>query len=257
MTPAGEPPAAPDDQVARLREELYRERSRSAELARQVQALRETSSFRFGHAVARGLQGGARFWIGRAVARGLLASLRRSLSQPDRAGAGRRRRANVIVFVAWGADEAALEQLGGQVDRLQAIVVGFQPVFLLDASSFEPIRRRGHRVEYIVSLAEWASHRPAHTWSAYVTERVAAIMAQYAPRIVVVRDSGEGPSPLEQGVFDAILVPSVGRSGDNLLGSPDPADDTFAGLVADLLEPVASPVTPASRRRRGRARRST
>ena len=217
------------DELAAVRDALRAERARSRTLERELRSLRTSASFRLGHSlviVTRAV-GGVR--PGRGFLRRLLTVVRGSGGEQDRPAGG-----GTVMFVAWGADPDRLERLVSRVERLRAVLVDLEPVFLLDATEIDPILRTGHRVEHVTGLDEWRRHRPAHTWGRYVVDRVAEAMAEHRPRAVVVVESGTAPGAIEQGVLDAVILPSLGGSEDNLLvpgGSGTPRT-----LVLELLE---------------------
>jgi hypothetical protein len=212
----------------RLREELREARLRNEALEHALRAVRASTSFRFGHAVALALGAGWRIRPVRSAARALLRR-RQPAVAPQARG-----RPDVVLFVAWGAGEARLEHLAGRVAELEAILVRMRPVFVVDTSEFAPITARGYAVEYVIPLEEWRLRRAPHEWGAHVTARMAAIAAEHEPGTVVVLEGDEGRSAIEQGVLDSLVLPSLAKGADNLLGPLDPETETPAALARAL-----------------------
>lgn len=240
------------DLQERLRSELDDARAHAAALQREVDALRASSSFRFGHAVAMALQTVARLRSARAVLAWLTARRERR-TVPERRPAGPR----TVLFIAWGLDDAGVERVVRRIERLQAVLVWFEPVLLLDSPSVEPVRRRGLAFEHIVSLQEWSRHRPAHDWSAYAGERTAAIARDHRPDVVIAFEPPEGIGALEQGILDALIVPALAESDDNLVLAPETVGEPVGDAAELLLRDALSAPPPRTPRPDGPARGPT
>lgn len=206
-----------------LRSQLKVEKARSAALERDLETLRSSEAFRIGHALVEGLLGRLR-WNARALRPAIGHRLRRgaagattqqSVAQTTTGGVQHAEERNVVLFLAWGTDEEALEKHVERVSRLQAMLVDVHPLFVVDTTAFEPISEHGYPVEYLIPLAEWREHRPPQEWGAYVTQRISALCEQHRPRTVVVLDGGSPVTALDQGVLNSILLPSLGESEDN------------------------------------------
>jgi hypothetical protein len=238
-----------DEHEERLRAELADARARAAALRRDVEALRESGSFRLGHAVATALQTVLRLRSARAGLAWLLARRDRSAARPHVAGPRR------VLFVAWGLDEPGVEQVVERIERLRAVLVWFEPILVLDSPAVEPARRRGLAFEHIASRSEWARHRSAYEWSEYAGERMAAIAREREPDVVVVFEAPGGTGALEQGILDPLIVPAVAFSDDNLVAAPDIVGEPI-GDAAELLLRDALSAQPPRRPRRGGAARA-
>jgi len=246
--------------AARAQEELYvelrRERARRAELEREVAALRASTSFRFGQALALSLRGVARRETGRAALAGARRMLRRAAGPaPVLAtdAAPEPPRTEVVAFLSWGLEGAELERVADRIGRLHLVLGDFEPLVILDALDPEPVRRRGLRFEYVVGLREWRRHRPAHDWGRYLTRRLGALADVHRPRLVVALEDASGPGALEQGVLDALVVPSLADTEDNLFAAarPEPPRALAEALLAESARDA--PVRAPRRRRRRRA----
>jgi hypothetical protein len=222
------------DHEERLRTELADARAQAAALQREVEALRRSSSFRFGHAVATALQSVLRLRSARAVGTWLLAGRERRAKPPPQASGPR-----TVLFIAWGLDEAGVEHVARRIERLQAVLVWFEPVVVLDTPAVEPVRRRGLAFEHIESRGEWTRHRSAYEWSEYASARMAEIVREREPDVVVVLESPDRPGALEQGILDPLIIPAVAVSDDNLMPTPDtlgePVGDATELLLRDAL----------------------
>lgn len=200
----------------KLRSELDRERARSASLERELRVLRSSESFRLGHRLVWALERLPRRpaamtrWIAERARSGPGGG---AGAQEDAGGPGADRTG--VLFVAWGASEELLREYVARVRRLQAQLVDVAPVFLVDSEALEPLRGTGWAVEYVIPLADWRRHRPAQEWGAYVTKRVASLSGRHALRTVVLLEDAGGA--LDQGVLDALVLPALGASDDNLL----------------------------------------
>lgn len=141
-----------------------------------------------------------------------------------------------MLFIAWGADEERLALLVERVARLHTILVRLRPVFVVDSSCIEPIVARGYPVEHLIALEDWRARRAPHEWGAYVTDRMAEIVGEHHPGAVVVLEAADGRSALEQGVLDALVVPTLMTGDDNLLSALDPEAEAPGALARSLLE---------------------
>jgi len=206
-----------------LRSQLKVEKARSAALERDLEALRSSEAFRIGHALVEGLLGRLR-WnvralrpaIGHWLRRGAPgASSQESVAHTPTRGDVELEGQNVVLFIAWGMDEADLEQHVERVNRLQAMLIDVQPLFVVDTTAFDPIRERGYPVEYLIPLVEWRERRPPQEWGAYVTQRISALREEHRPRTVIVLDGPSSVTALEQGVINSILLPGLGETDDN------------------------------------------
>jgi hypothetical protein len=201
-----------------LRAELDRERARSASLDRELSDLRASESFRLGHRLVAALERLPRRPA--AVTRWIVERARSgSGGQAQASGPGLQGAPQTgVLFIAWGASEAQLRESVARVRRLEAQLVDLTPVFLVDSTALGPLRGTGWAVEYVIPLADWRRHRPAHEWGAYVTKRVGSLRGRHALRTVVLLEDAGGA--LEQGVLDALVLPALGISDDNLLERP-------------------------------------
>jgi len=213
-----------------LRDELERADARSVALRREVEVLRSSESFRIGHALVTvlgkrvlmrpsALVRGAVAALPPRRARDVAATTRRLPRRwwPSERGdtSSRPQRRNTALFVAWGADEERLIEYAERVARLQTMLVDLEPVFLVDTTAIGPLHAHGYRCEYVIALDEWRLRRPPYEWAEYVTERVAELRSVHQPRAVVVFEREDVMSALEQGVLNAIVLPSIGSGDDN------------------------------------------
>jgi hypothetical protein len=217
--------AAEQFAIARTEEELRArlglEQARSAALERDLETLRSSEAFRIGHALVEGVQARLRWNVlgmihatGERLRRGRPA---RGVDARPQARGGQAHRGSVTMFVAWGVQESRLEDYASRVERLQAVLVEFRPLFVVDSLEAEPVRRRGYPIEYLVPLTEWSEHRPAHEWGPYVTQRMAEVQRRHQPGAVVILEGASAPSALDQGLLNPILLPSIGEGDDNQL----------------------------------------
>lgn len=211
-----------------LRDEVEHERARTAALRSELDVLRSSESFRIGHALVTAMEkrllvrpsAVARATLGALTprrSRGGSASAKRLARGSAAAKPPRPRPGNVALFVAWGADEARLAEYAERIERVKTMLVDVDPVLLVDTTAIGPLRERGYRCEYLIPLEEWEQRRAPHEWAAYVTDRVAALRRAYRPRTVIVFEREGVASALEQGVLNAILLPSMGSGDDNRL----------------------------------------
>jgi hypothetical protein len=202
----------------KLRSELDRERARSASLERDMRALRSSESFRLGHRLVWALErlprrpaAATRWMVERARARSARRDETGALPGAGVDDAGR----SAVLFIAWGVSEPRLRDHVARVRRLETQLVDLTPVFLVDSEALEPLRGTGWAVEYVIPLADWRRHRPAHEWGDYVAKRVGSLRERHGLRTVVLLENADGA--LDQGVLDAVVLPGLGASDDNLL----------------------------------------
>jgi hypothetical protein len=193
------------------------------ELAAQLEAIRDSESFRIGHTIVRALRpfrslsrrrGPRRGPLGRAFA-SLLRRRRSSAPEELAIPAGDRLlgplndNPSTAMFIAWGLDGGQLATLTAEVAELQLMLRDFKPVFLTDSDFWEPFHEYGYWFEYIPPFEEWTRHNDRTAWPDYVSERIGSIIATYRPRHVVVYESGPLGETLRQGVLNSVL----GRRG--------------------------------------------
>lgn len=223
-----------------LRTALEGERHLRVAAEAEVDALRASLSFRVGSSVVLAVKAAQRHRPGRASARAAVRGLRyRRAEAPLATPAGTpgaHAPAGTVLFVAWQADADAVLRLAERVERLHAVLVGFRPLFLVDSEHVAPLRARGYPFEYLIPLDEWRQVRAPADWGAYVTAQVAALAAEHRPALIVVLDSPERASPLDQGVLDALVLPGLALTDDNLIVPPISGAEAFSELVEELLE---------------------
>jgi hypothetical protein len=226
-----EPPAAEgtraNEQPLEPEAEQPYEQAEAEELAAQLEAIRESESFRIGHAIVRFLRGPRalrrRPWtrtprkqgaLRRAIAslRGREAALER---EPLEIPPGNHllgplnNKHSTVMFIAWGLDQDKLATLIREVAQLQLMLRDFKPLFITDSDFWDPFFEYGYWFEYIPPFEEWTRSNDPIAWPDYVGERTASIMATYRPRRVVVYEGGPVGEVLRRGVLNSV----IGRPG--------------------------------------------
>jgi hypothetical protein len=191
------------------------------ELAAQLEAIRESESFRIGHAIVRTLRGPLMLRRRRPLPRSggtlrrAIASLRSGEGAPDREPlaipAGNRllgplnEKHSTVMFIAWGLERDELVTLTAEVARLQLMLRDFKPLFVTDSDFWDPFSEHGYWFEYVPPFEEWTRHNDATAWPDYVSERMGSIISTYRPGRVVVYEGGPVGDALRRGVLNSIL----------------------------------------------------
>jgi hypothetical protein len=197
-----------------------------ADLAAQLEATRQSESYRLGHAIVRTFTSpvqtlrrlGSRRGASRRGSAPRRAQSRRGSSERtgdagafpipggDRTAGPLFERASTTMFVAWGLSADELRSLADDVSRLQLMLRDFKPLFVTDSQTWSGFQEHGYWFEYIPSAEEWRHHHDPDEWPEYIAGRMDSIIATYAPdRIVVYDHDGTANQALRSGVLNSIV----------------------------------------------------
>lgn len=90
----------------------------------------------------------------------------------------------VVLFVALGLDGCALSRFVERVVLAQTSM-SFAPLFVVDCSDFEELRRHSYLFEYVPIRNEWIERSGRHDWDAYLSERLRTLVVDYDPDTVL------------------------------------------------------------------------
>ena len=220
--PVSGAPETEAESWAMLAKTQARQQREVEDLVAQLDALRESESFRVGHALVRAFRSpasalrrerGQRARGGRL--RRAVSSLRAKPEAIDRGPlpipAGTRLlgplndKPSTTMFLAWGLSPQGLQSLTDDVARLQLMLRDFKPLFVTDSDFWTPFEHYGYWFEYIPPADEWIRHSEAIDWPRYVSERIGSIIDTYEPRGTIVYENGTTGEALRQGVLNSIV----------------------------------------------------
>jgi hypothetical protein len=112
---------------------------------------------------------------------------------------------STTMFLIWGFSGDDLASLVNDVARMQMMKRDFNPLFVTDADTWAPFQEHGYWFEYIPPADEWMEHNPDTGWSEFVTERIDAIVATYAPDRIVVYEDTNKREALKRGVLNGVV----------------------------------------------------
>jgi len=221
------------------------------DLRAQLEALRQSESFRLGHRIV----GAFRPLAALRARRRRRGTATRS-SPTSRAGRKARKvkrfpvppgrqilgplndRHSTTMFLVWGYRPEELESLIDEVARLQLMLNDFKPLFVTDSTHWSAFHRHGYWFEYIPPADEWMNYHEPTEWPDYISERIESIVATYLPDRLLVYEKGDGLKALKRGVLNRIVTARPRETVRPKLpppegqGSHDPAGLRTSGFPA-------------------------
>lgn len=219
--PSGPPGSEAEEWAALDKVQASHERE-VEELVAQLDALRESESYRLGHAIVRTFRFPA--WALRREPRqkGRAGRLRRAVSslggrtqaidrEPLPVPEGKRllgplnEKHTTTMFMAWGLSADELQSLIDEIARLQLMLRDFKPVFVTDSDFWSPFEHYGYWFEYIPPADEWTRHGEATDWPSYVSARIGSIIKTYDPKSILIYEGGTVGEALRRGVLNSVV----------------------------------------------------
>jgi hypothetical protein len=185
------------------------------DLREQLEAIRQSASFRVGHALVRMFRPMMAERVRRRNRRRASDDgAKRAPSEQQRfpIPEGRRLLGPLndkhcrTMFVVWGYSPDELDSLTDEIARLQLMLRDFKPLFVTDSDHWSAFQRHGYWFEYIPPAEDWTDHLERTEWPAYVSRRMDSIIATYRPDRIVVYDDGKDRDALKSGVLNQIVA---------------------------------------------------
>jgi hypothetical protein len=234
------------------------------DLRAQVEALRQSESFRIGHRIVSLVRPRAAFRA-RRRRRGKRTKPSRARRATKEAVKSKRfpvppgkqllgplsDRHSTTMFLVWGYQSEELESLIDEVARLQLMLNDFKPLFVTDSTYWSAFHRHGYWFEYIPPADEWMRYHEPTEWPDYVSERIESIVATYLPDRLLVFENGDGLGALKRGVLNR-LVTTRPRQAVRPILPPEGQGVDPAGLMT----PASGAPAAVQPRRSVRLRRS-
>ena len=185
------------------------------DLREQLESIRQSTSFRVGHALVQMFRP--------MMAQRVRRSNRRRASDDEAKRAPSKQKRFPIpeglrllgplndkhcttMFVVWGYSPDELDSLTDEIARLQLMLRDFKPLFVTDSDHWSAFQRHGYWFEYIPPAKDWTDHLKSTEWPAYVSRRMDSIIATYGPDRIVVYDDGKDRDALKSGVLNQIVA---------------------------------------------------
>jgi hypothetical protein len=202
-----------------LRHALENERQRSRDLQGQLDQLKSSESFRIAQAISVAaryrLGRSLRFLIPRRHRRRLLGEAEPLPAQPAQGRTGASGGVDTVVFISIEGDANRGHHALDQIEMLTTMLVAVRPVVVSDVPDPERWADRRLVIEHVIPYAAWVRFRPAAEWGAYVAERIASVIDEYAARRIITL-SAFGPAPATSAAMLApVILPAMGRSHSN------------------------------------------
>ena len=101
-----------------------------------------------------------------------------------------------------------MEDLVGEVARLQLMLRSFSPLFPTDCTATHAFVRHDYPFEYLTSFEDWVEIRRVEGRTEYVEGRMRSILDAYCPDRIIVVEAGKELSAIRRGFLNELLAES-------------------------------------------------